>query len=195
MPISNAAAAQPAILVLGDSLSAAYGFDQRLGWVSLLRQQLAAEGYPHLVVNASISGDTTAGGLGRLPQALRQHQPSILILELGSNDGLRGVDFSTIESNLRQMVESARAEGCAVLLLGMRMPPNFGKIFTERFHRIFVDLAQRMSLPLVPFFLQEVADKPGWMQADNLHPTADAQAQMLNNVWPYLQPLLESPSG
>lgn len=190
MPISSSAAAAPAILVLGDSLSAAYGFDRRQGWVSLLQQKLAAEGYSHRVFNASISGDTTAGGLGRLPDALQKHQPSILILELGSNDGLRGVNFSATENNLRQMIELARSQGCEVLLLGMHMPPNFGKVFTERFHRIYTGLAQRLSLPLVPFFLQGVVDRPAWMQADNLHPTAAAQPRMLANVWPHLEPLL-----
>ncbi len=184
----------PTILVLGDSLSAAYGIEHELGWVRLLQSRLKTEGYPHQVVNAGISGDTTAGGLSRLPQALQRFQPSILILELGSNDGLRGIAFSNTRDNLASIIDLARADGCRVLLLGMHMPPNFGKVFTKRFHAIFTGVAQDKSVPLVPFFLQDVVDKPEWMQADRLHPTALAQPKMLANVWPLLEEVLQSTS-
>jgi len=179
------------ILVLGDSLSAAYGIDRDSGWVNLLRSRLQTEGYPQLVINASISGDTTAGGLDRLPQALQRFRPSILILELGSNDGLRALDFRTIRNNLAAMIDLARENGCSVLLLGMRLPPNFGKAFTQRFQAIFTDLSREKSVPLVPFLLEGVADRPEWMQDDRMHPTAMAQPRMLENVWPELQLLLQ----
>ncbi|MCB1881588.1 MAG: arylesterase [Gammaproteobacteria bacterium] len=181
----------PSILVLGDSLSAAHGIDLDHGWVTLLQSRLQAEGYPHRVVNASTSGDTTAGGVSRLPQALQRFRPSILILELGSNDGLRGLDFGTIRGNLASMIDLARDNGCRVLLIGMHMPPNFGKAFTERFHAIFTGLSQDKAVPLVPFLLEGVVDRPGWLQEDRLHPTALAQPRMLENVWPLLQPLLQ----
>lgn len=181
----------PVILVLGDSLSAAHGIERESGWVNLLQSRLRAEGYTHRVVNASISGDTTAGGVNRLPQALQRFRPSILILELGSNDGLRGLDFGTIRNNLASMIDLARENGCSVLLLGMRMPPNFGKAFTERFHAIFTALSREKSVPLVSFLLEGVVDQPTWMQEDRLHPTALAQPKMLENVWPALQPLLQ----
>ena len=183
--------APSSILVLGDSLSAAYGIDRDSGWVNLLQARLQSEGYPQRVVNASISGDTTAGGVDRLPQALQRFRPSILILELGSNDGLRGLDFDASRNNLAAMIDLAREYGCKVLLIGMHMPPNFGKAFTERFHSIFTGLSENKSVPLVPFLLEGVANRPEWMQADQLHPTALAQPKMLENVWAELRPLLQ----
>jgi len=178
------------ILVVGDSLSAAYGIRRDAGWVSLLQQRLRRQGYPHRVINASISGDTTAGGLARLPAALAQFKPNIILIELGANDGLRGLDFHQTRSNLAQMIRLSRAAGCRVLLLGMMLPPNFGKAYTERFMQLYKELAESEGVPLIPFFLEGVADRAEWMQPDGLHPNALGQPRMLANVWPLLQPLL-----
>ena len=180
----------PVILVLGDSLSAAYGIDQRAGWVNLLQARLGSDGHPHRVVNASISGDTTAGGLTRLPRSLQESQPAVLIIELGSNDGLRGLDLGATRVNLADMIDLGQSDGCRVLLIGMRMPPNFGKAFTERFQRMFRELAREKGVPLVPFLLDGIARRPELMQGDDLHPNAAAQPMILDNVWGRLQPLL-----
>lgn len=179
------------VLVLGDSLSAAYGVEQERGWVALLQDRLQARGYPHRVVNASISGETTAGGLARLPVALGQFQPVILVIELGGNDGLRGLGNQQTREHLQRMITLAREAGCQPLLLGMMLPPNFGKAFTEKFRQMYRQLAQAESVPLVPFFLHGVADDPALMQGDGIHPTAAGQPRMLENVWPVLQPLLD----
>ncbi|WP_321528079.1 arylesterase [Sedimenticola selenatireducens] len=189
--ISNVPAAEPVILVLGDSLSAAYGIERSRGWVALLQDRLQQAGYPHRVVNASISGDTTAGGLSRLPQALEQFQPDILIIELGGNDGLRGLGNDQTRDHLDQMITLARAAHSRPLLLGMMLPPNFGKAFTEKFLQIYRDLAEQRRVPLVPFFLEGVADRPDWMQGDGIHPNAAGQPLMLEHVWTQLQPLLD----
>ncbi len=189
--ISNVPAAEPVILVLGDSLSAAYGIERSRGWVALLQDRLQQAGYPHRVVNASISGDTTAGGLSRLPQALEQFQPDILIIELGGNDGLRGLGNDQTRDHLDQMITLARAAHSRPLLLGMMLPPNFGKAFTEKFLQIYRDLAEQRRVPLVPFFLEGVADRPDWMQGDGIHPNAAGQPLMLEHVWAQLQPLLD----
>jgi len=189
--ISNVPAAEPVILVLGDSLSAAYGIERSRGWVALLQDRLQQAGYPHRVVNASISGDTTAGGLSRLPQALEQFQPDILIIELGGNDGLRGLGNDQTRDHLDQMITLARAAHSRPLLLGMMLPPNFGKTFTEKFLQIYRDLAEQRRVPLVPFFLEGVADRPDWMQGDGIHPNAAGQPLMLEHVWAQLQPLLD----
>ncbi|MES9845494.1 MAG: arylesterase [Candidatus Sedimenticola sp. 6PFRAG5] len=180
----------PVILVIGDSLSAAYGIEQDAGWISLLQKRLLEQGYPHQVVNASISGDTTYGGLNRLPAAIERSTPSLVLIELGGNDGLRGFNFNQTRDNLSKMIGLSRASGSRVLLLGMMMPPNFGKAFTERFLGLYKDLAETESVPLVPFFLDGVADRPELMQQDGLHPTAEGQPKMLDNVWPHLVPLL-----
>lgn len=193
--VSSASAEAPVILVLGDSLSAAYGVERERGWVALLQDRLQAHGYPHRVVNASISGETTAGGLARLPRALEQFRPGILILELGGNDGLRGLGNHQIREHLQRMITFAREAGCQPLLLGMMLPPNFGKMFTEKFRQMYRELAQAESVPLVPFFLDGVADDPALMQGDGIHPTAAAQPRMLENVWPVLQPMLEAGSS
>ena len=182
----------PIVLVLGDSLSAGYGIDPAEGWVSLLQQRIRETGYPHQVVNASISGDTTRGGLARLPRALEKHAPSILIIELGANDGLRGFQTSAIGANLRAMVDLGREAGARVLLLGMKMPPNYGARFTEQFHRVYLDVAAETSVFLVPFFLEGITESPGLMQEDGVHPNALAQPRMLENVWPSLAPLFDS---
>lgn len=178
------------ILVLGDSLSAAYGLRADEGWVALLQKRLRTQGYGYRVVNASISGETTAGGLQRLPRALELHKPDIVILELGGNDGLRGLPLTGTADNLRKMVELAKRADAEVLLLGMRIPPNYGPRYTEQFERTFRELAKREQLPLVPFFLDRVALREDLMQPDGIHPTAGAQPLLLDNLWPALRPLL-----
>ncbi|MCP4995726.1 MAG: arylesterase [Gammaproteobacteria bacterium] len=180
----------PVILVLGDSLSAGYGIDRDAGWVNLLQNRLNEQNYSHRVINASISGDTTANGLARLPLALERFSPSIIIIELGGNDGLRGLRLDQSRHNLSQMIDLAQAADCRVLLLGMMLPPNFGRSDTQKFLQIYQDLAAERSLPLVPFFLEGVVNRPEWMQMDSLHPKAEAQPRMLENVWVVLQPIL-----
>lgn len=189
---NNAAmAAAPAILVFGDSLSAGYGIDVRAGWVALLGQRLAAQGYAYRVVNASVSGETTAGGITRLPAALKRHRPEIVILELGANDGLRGLSLAQTRANLESMIKAAQTAGARVLLVGIHLPPNYGPDFTRKFRAVYDDLVRRYRLAYVPFLLEGVALTPGLMQADGLHPTASAQPRVLDNVWPYLEPLLK----
>jgi acyl-CoA thioesterase-1 len=188
----KAAVAAPAtILVLGDSLSAGYGIDVRVGWVALLGERLRQQGYPQTVVNASISGDTTAGGRARLPEALRRHHSQVVIIELGGNDGLRGLSLAQTRANLDAMIRTARAAGARVLLVGIYLPPNYGPEYTRKFHAIYNELAQKYHLPVVPFLLEGVALTPGLMQSDGLHPRAAAQPRLLDNVWPYLEPLLK----
>lgn len=180
------------ILVFGDSLSAAYGLSSpERGWVSLLDSRLKAERYPYQVVNASISGETTAGGLSRLKQAIAQHQPSILILELGANDGLRGLPVDAMQQNLTKMLTLAKQNNLKVLLVGMRIPPNYGPQYTQAFHDSFTTLAKQFKVSLVPFLLENVAGKPDLNQDDGLHPTADAQPIILNTIWATLQTLLK----
>lgn len=179
-----------AILVLGDSISAGYGLANGEGWVTLLQSRLRTQGYGHSVVNASVSGETTTGGLARLPRALALHRPAIVIVELGGNDGLRGLPLETSRANLERIVELSRAAGAKVLLLGMKMPPNYGQRYTADFQTTYAHIAQKYRLPFVPFFLERVALEPGMIQADGLHPTAAAQPAMLDAVWPTLVPLL-----
>jgi len=186
-----ASAATPAILVFGDSLSAGYGIDVRAGWVALLGTRLAQKGYPHRVVNASVSGETTAGGLTRLPAAIRRHHPEIVILELGANDGLRGLSLTQTRANLESMIKAARAANARVLLVGIHLPPNYGPEYTGKFRKLYDELVQRYRLAYVPFLLEGVALTPGLMQTDGLHPRAAAQPRLLDNVWPYLEPLLK----
>jgi acyl-CoA thioesterase I len=187
----SAGAETPVILVFGDSISAGYGLarvDQ--GWVALLQTRLKDQGYVYQVINASVSGETTAGGLARLPRALTLHQPKIVILELGGNDGLRALPIAQMRANLVHMVDLAMAEGAQVLLLGMRMPPNYGSDFTEQFRSSYSDLARDKKMPLVPFLLNDIALLPNLMQADGIHPNELGQAKLLDNVWPSLKPLL-----
>jgi acyl-CoA thioesterase-1 len=179
-----------AILVLGDSISAGYGIRVEEGWVALLQARLRKEGYGYRVVNASVSGETTTGGLTRLPRALRLHAPAIVILELGGNDGLRGLPLSDTRANLTRMTDLSVAAGARVLLVGMKIPPNYGPRYAEGFEKVFADLAAQRKLPLVPFFLEKVALVPGLMQDDGLHPTAGAQPIMLDALWPHLKPML-----
>lgn len=178
------------VLVVGDSISAAFGLDTRQGWVSLLQQRLDHEGFSYKVVNASISGDTSAGGQARLPLLLAQTHPDLVILELGGNDGLRGQSSTQLQQNLAAMIDSSRASGAEVLLLGMQLPPNYGLRYTQAFAEVYRHLAQEKNVPWVPFFLQGVGGVPELMQADGIHPAAVAQEKMLENVWPTLKPLL-----
>jgi acyl-CoA thioesterase-1 len=185
-------AATPTLLVLGDSLSAGYGINPERGWVSLLQQRIEAAGLPHRVINAGISGDTTSGGVRRLPRSLEVYQPAVVIIELGANDGLRGLSLDELRANLTRMVDLSLASGARVLLLGMHIPPNYGRRFADAFHQVYQDVATEAGVPLVPFFLEGVVDSPGLMQDDNIHPNEIGQARMLDNVWAYLRPLLES---
>jgi len=180
----------PTILVLGDSVSAGYGLASNEGWVALLQSRLQTQGYGYRVVNASVSGETTTGGLARLPRALSVHRPQIVIVELGGNDGLRALPLGTSRRNLERIIETSQASGARVLLLGMKIPPNYGPRYSQGFEQLFRDLARRYRLPFEPFFLEKIALAPGMMQADGLHPTAKAQPVMLDTVWPVLKPML-----
>ena len=186
-PLSHAAGT---ILVVGDSLSAAYGIDKQRGWVALLQQRLRQKSPGFEVVNASISGDTTRGGLARLPAALKRESPAILILELGANDGLRGFAPEQTRDNLRRMIKQARDANVSILLLGIKLPGNYGSVYGEKFHRIYLDLADEEQVELVPFFLEGVAETRALMQADGVHPGVEAQPRILDNVWAGLAPLL-----
>jgi len=189
--MAPAHAEDPVLLVLGDSLSAAYGIPAEQGWVHLLQRRLVERGYPHQVVNASISGDTTSGGLSRLPTALAQHRPALVILELGANDGLRGQPPMVMNRNLAQMIELAQQAGAEVLLAEMRIPPNYGPLYTQKFQATFSELAKRYEIPLIPFMLNGVAGDPALIQDDGLHPRAEGQPRILENVWRILEPALE----
>jgi acyl-CoA thioesterase-1 len=181
----------PTILVFGDSLSAGYGLahiDQ--GWVGMLREKLKSEGYGYQVVNASVSGETTAGGLARLPRALEMHHPKLVILELGANDGLRALPIEQMRANLGDMVDETVRAGARVLLLGIRIPPNYGPEYTEKFYQVFEEVARAKAVPRVPFLLADVALEPGLMQADGLHPNEQGQPKLLATVWSALKPLL-----
>lgn len=178
------------ILIVGDSLSAGFGLDADESWVNLLQDRLSAEGYGHSVVNASISGDTTSGGLRRLPRALEQHTPGIVIIELGGNDGLQGRPVQLIHSNLAKMIELCRDLGAEVVLAGMLMPPNYGDKYTNGFAGLYADLAEGHDAALIPFFMDGVALEPTKMQRDQIHPNAAGQPILLDNVWPVLRELL-----
>jgi acyl-CoA thioesterase-1 len=185
-----AAASDRTVLVLGDSLSAGYGLKPAQGWVALLEKRLQAQGYEYRVVNASVSGETSGGGLQRLARALELHKPAVVIIELGANDGLRGLPVPLTRDNLTKIVASTKQSGAKVLLVGMRLPPNYGPRYTNDFMRMFRDIATASSVALVPFLLQSVALKPALMQSDGLHPTAQAQPALLDTLWPQLAPLL-----
>jgi acyl-CoA thioesterase-1 len=192
-----AAATPPApakvLLVVGDSLSAEYGLARGSGWVALLQARLAKDAPGWTVVNASISGDTTSGGRARLPALLKQHQPALVLLELGGNDALRGLPLDMSRDNLRHMVQASKAAKAQVLVAGMAVPPNYGRDYGERFVRLFAEVAQAEKAALVPFLLKGVADVPdaeALFQADRIHPKAEAHPIMLGNVWPVLRPLL-----
>jgi acyl-CoA thioesterase-1 len=185
-----ARAGVPTVLILGDSLSAAHGMRVEQGWVALLQERLASEGYGYRVVNASESGETTGGALARLPRALEMHDPAVVIIELGANDGLRGLPISGVRSNLESLVGLSRKSGARVLLIGMRMPPNYGPAYTTAFHELFAQVAADQQVPLVPFFLDGIALDDRLMQDDGLHPNAAAQPRLLAQLWPLLMPLL-----
>jgi acyl-CoA thioesterase I len=185
--------AAPTIVVLGDSLSAGYGIKVQQGWVSLLGQRLASEGYGYRVVNASVSGETTQGGLARLPRALETHKPAIVIVELGGNDGLRGLPLATSRANLARIIELSRAAQARVLLVGMMIPPNYGPRYGDEFRDMFASLAAKYSLAFLPFLLDRVALDPQLMQSDGIHPNSAGQPKMLENLWPKLKPLLVAP--
>lgn len=187
-----ASAPEPVILILGDSLSAAYGIDHNDGWVKLLEERLRERALPYRIVNASISGETTAGGRARLPRLLAEHRPRLVLLELGANDGLRGFGFGVLRDNLTAMIQLARAAGSQVLIAGLRLPPNYGAAYTDGFQAVFREVASAEQVPLIPDFLAGVPEDRQLMQADDLHPNAAAQPRILENVWPGLEPLLTS---
>jgi acyl-CoA thioesterase-1 len=190
--VSTARADAPVILVFGDSISAGYGLPRvEQGWVALLQAKLKQQGYGYDVVNASVSGETTEGGLARLPRALSLHHPQLVILELGGNDGLRALPIADMRSDLNRMIELSTAAGAKVLLLGMRIPPNYGPTYTEQFSQVFADLAQARHVPEVPFLLDGIALNADLMQADGIHPNEEGQPRLLDNVWPALAPLLK----
>jgi len=178
------------VLVLGDSLSAAYRMPVEQGWVSLLQQRLVSDMPGYQVVNASISGETSQGGLSRLPGLLQQYRPDLVVIELGANDGLRGTPPARLRQNLRTLIELSQQAGAQVMLLGIRLPPNYGPAYNAQFEVIFSELSAEMKVGLVPFFMARVALKPALMQSDGLHPNARAQPVLLDTVWPRLQPIL-----
>ena len=185
-----AAAQAQTILVLGDSLSAAYNMDVGSGWTALLQRRLDRQKPSYRVVNASVSGDTTAGGVARLPKLLAAHRPAIVIVGLGGNDGLRGLPPDETKQNLARIVSRSKAASAQVLLLGVRLPPNYGTRYNERFRQVYRAVAAEQNVALVPFVLNGIDDNPALMQADGIHPNARAQAHILENVWQGLQPLL-----
>jgi len=178
------------VLVVGDSISAGFGLNTGQGWVNLLQKRLEQEGNTTQVVNASISGDTSAGGLARLPALLKAHKPELVVVELGGNDGLRGQAPDQLQQNLASMIDQARDSGAKVALLGMRLPPIYGVRYTTAFANVYTDLAKVKDVPLVPFFLEGVGGVPQLMQADGIHPAQGAQQRLLENAWPVIEPLL-----
>ena len=187
-------AGKQVILVLGDSLSAGYGMPVDATWVALLQRRLASQGYGYRVVNASVSGETTGGARGRLPRALELHKPAVVILELGGNDGLRGLPLRQIRDNFETMIAQARGAGARVVIVGMRMPPNYGSEYADQFHALYRELAVKHEAPLVDFFLEGVALDDKLMQPDGIHPTSAAQPRLLDNLWPALQEVLKKGS-
>lgn len=189
---STLSAQAATVVVFGDSISAAYGLEVNKGWVAKLQQRLDRE-QPgkHQVINASVSGETTQGGLLRLPKVLKQYQPDVLVLELGGNDGLRGQPLPLMAKNLTAMITQARQQPSRVLLVGMRIPPNYGKVYTEAFAATFPQVAKTTKTPLLPFLLEGVGGRPELMQDDGIHPNAQAQDRLADNVWPHLKPLLK----
>jgi acyl-CoA thioesterase-1 len=187
---SACAVASPVVLVVGDSISAGYGLPVETGWTTLLQQRLAVEHYPHRVVNASISGDTTAGGRARLDALLARHHPAVTVIELGGNDGLRGGSLDAMRANLEAMTAAAQKSGSRVLIVGLRLPPNYGPAYVRRFETIYGDVARERKAALVPFLFEGIAEDNAMFQADRIHPVIAAQARLLDNVWPELKPLL-----
>ncbi len=191
-PTLYAADKTPAtILVLGDSLSGAYGLNADEGWVALLQQQVTKQGYNYKVINASVSGDTTRTGLSRLEPALQTHEPDIVIIALGGNDGLRGLPFSEIDNSLVKIIERCKQEDARILLAGVRLPPNYGPVYNQKFAELYQRLADTYEIPLVPRMLDQVAENRELMQQDGMHPKAAAQPQVMRNIWAGLKPLLD----
>jgi acyl-CoA thioesterase-1 len=189
LPLSGFAATT--VLVLGDSLSAAYGLEQKQGWVTLLEQRLYSQCADCVVINASISGETTAGGRSRIESLLNRHHPDIVIVELGGNDGLRGLPLTEMYANLDAIIAAVKRHKAKVLLIGMRLPPNYGPAYTEKFQNVYQRLADKQHVPWVPFLLAGLENNRNLFQADDIHPVAEAQGVMLENVWPHLQALLK----
>jgi len=181
---------EPVILILGDSLSAAYGMEISQSWPSLLQERLIQNGYTYRVFNSSITGDTTQGGLARLPRLLDRHSPDLVILELGGNDGLRGLPIEVTRDNLSSMISQSQGAGAAVILAEMRIPPNYGLSYTEKFNEMYPALAGQYGIVMLPFLLQDIALEEGMMQADGIHPTAQAQPLIVDRVWQVLEPVL-----
>ncbi len=190
--LSFAAFANNGILVLGDSLSAGYGIPHEQGWVNLLQKRLQQQGHDQTVINASISGETTEGGRNRLPALLDKHQPAIVVVELGANDGLRGFQIDRLRANLNEIVQQAQHGNAKVLLVGMKIPPNYGLRYTSDFYASFTITAAKFDVPLVPFLLDGIATHPELMQEDGLHPGVNAQQRLLDNIWPHLLSLLST---
>ena len=188
---ASAHSAPKTVLVLGDSLSAEYGLARGTGWVALLDQKLKAQKIDAAIVNASISGETTSGGLTRLPTLLTQYKPQVVVIELGANDGLRGLPVAAAEANLRNMVALAQQNHARVMLVGMRMPPNYGRAYTDKFFGMYRDVSSQLKAPLVPFMLEGVAQEPANFQADRLHPLATAHPTILANIWPTFSALIK----
>jgi acyl-CoA thioesterase I len=195
LTMSLPALASPTLLVVGDSLSAGYGVTTDRRWVTLLAQRLQSRCGDVSLVNASVSGDTSNGGVSRLPLLLQQHNPDLVIVELGGNDGLRGIKPQVMRQNLLQMVQLAQEPGAQVLLLGVRLPANYGLDFVNAFHQVYFDVAEAASVPLVPFFLEGVAMDPSLMQVDGIHPNDEGQPRLLQNVWSRLEPMLNAPES
>lgn len=190
-PARSAESTRPVIVVLGDSISAEYGLPRDTGWVELLRKRLAQERIDYSVANASISGDTTSGGRARMPELMQRLKPSVVIVELGANDALRGVPLSTTQDNLRTIIEQAQQGHAKVVLVGMYVPSNYGPAYTQRFHAMYDTIAHNMNVRLVPFLLAGIENRPEMFQSDQMHPTQEAQPVLLDNVWPVLAPLLQ----
>jgi len=190
---ARAAAPPSVLLVVGDSISAGYGLPKGTGWVDLLAARIETQRLPFRVINASVTGDTTAGGRARLPALLAQHKPAVVVVELGGNDGLRGGNLKATKDNLDAMVAAVQKSGARALLVGMQLPPNYGPAYTREFGALFGEIAQARHAALVPFLFAGFGESSEWFQPDRVHPTVAAQPMLLDNVWPQLAPLLEKP--
>ena len=190
LPSASANGTDYTVMVYGDSLSAAYGMEESQGWVVLLQQRMDGLNLPVRVINGSVSGETTTGGLTRLPAMLETYQPDLLVLELGGNDGLRGLPLNLIRDNLNTMIDLAREAGAEVGLAGIQIPPNYGPRYTTPFYEQYGEIARERNLPLIPFLIDGIPQQPELMQGDGIHPRAEAQGMILDNVWPVLEPLL-----
>ena len=191
IPTITLASESPVLLILGDSLSAGYGMDREKSWVNLLDIRFKEDGYSYRILNSSISGDTTQGGLSRIPRLLDRYQPEIVIIELGANDGLRGIDPGITRENMTDMIRQSQAVGAQVLLAGIKLPPNYGSDYLQQFESIYTDLASEFGTLLVPFFMEGIAFRPDLLQADTIHPNEKGQPVLLDNVWEVLQPALD----